>query len=97
MGGFAGDLNSLGLSSFLIRGFSLVSLRSMISSCYFSVASSFVSHVTKNLIWLMFVVQERGRIDYLGQYVGHRTRSKLLKLIGIAGIIIIKASTRFSK
>ena len=36
-----GDLNSLGLSSFFIRGFSLVSLRSMIFSCYFSVAFSF--------------------------------------------------------
>ena len=55
------------------------------------------SHVVANLIWLMFVVQERGCIDSLGQNVGHRTCSKLLKLIGIVGIIIIKASTRFSR
>ena len=33
-----GFLNSLGLDTFCIRGFSLVSMRSMISSCYFSVA-----------------------------------------------------------
>ena len=38
-----GDLNSFGLSSFFIRGFSLVSLRSMIFSCYCSVAFSFFS------------------------------------------------------
>ena len=36
-----GDLNSLGLSLFFIKGFSLVSLRSMIFSCYFSVAFIF--------------------------------------------------------
>ena len=30
--------NSLGLDAFCIRGFSLLSMRSMISSCYFSVA-----------------------------------------------------------
>ena len=57
----------------------------------------FFPHDTANLIWLTFVVQERGHIDFLEQNVGNRTCSKLLKLIGIAGIIIIKASTRFSK
>ena len=57
----------------------------------------FFSHDAANLIWLTFVVQERGSIDFLEQNVGHRTCSKLLKLIGIAGIIIIKASTRFSR
>ena len=36
-------LNSLGLSLFFIKGFSLVSLRSVIFSCYFSVAFSFFS------------------------------------------------------
>ena len=55
-----------------------------------------LSHVIANLIWLTFVVQERGHIGSLEQNVGHRTCSKLLKLIGIAGIIIIKASTRIS-
>ena len=91
-----GFLNSLGLDAFYIRGFSLASMRSMISSCYFFVAFVF-SHNATNLIWLTFVVQERGRISFLGQNVGHRTHSNILKLIGIAGIIIIKESTRFSR
>ena len=55
------------------------------------------SHVATNMIWLTFVVQERGHIDSLGKNVGHRNCSKLLKLIGIEGIIIIKAYTRFSR
>ena len=38
-----GFLNSLGLDAFCIRGFSLASMRSMISSCYFSIAFVFFS------------------------------------------------------
>ena len=85
-----GFLSLLGLDAFCIRGFSLVSMRSMISSCYFS-------HDATNLIWLTFVVQERGRNGFLGQNVQHRTHSIFLKLIRIAGIITIEASTRFSR
>ena len=55
------------------------------------------SHDAANLIWLTFVVQERGRIGSLGENVGHKNCSNLLKLIKIVGIIIIKASTRFSR
>ena len=62
----------------------------------FFVAFSFFSHVATNLIWLTFVMQERGRIDSLGQNVEHRTCLKLLKLIGIEGIII-QESTRISR
>ena len=43
-----GDFNSLGLSSFFIRGFSLVSLWSMIFSCYFSVDFVFFSWHSKS-------------------------------------------------
>ena len=43
-----GFLNSLGLDAFCIRGFSLESMRSMISSCYFSVAFFFL---TMQQIW----------------------------------------------
>ena len=50
-------------------------------------------------IWYCWrlLVQERGRSGHLEQNVGLRTHSGLLKLIGIAGIIIIKESTCFSR
>ena len=91
-----GGLNLLRSSSSCIRGFSLASLWSMITSCYFSVDLAF-SFVVQQ-IWYCWhlLVQERGRIGHLEQNVGLWNHTGLLKLIGIAGIIIIKASTRFS-
>ena len=41
-------LNSLGLDVFCIKGFSLASMQSMISSCYFSVVFAFFSWCSKS-------------------------------------------------
>ena len=91
-----GDLNSLGLSSFFIRGFSLVSLLSMTSSCYFSIASSFFLMLQQ--IWYGWRLLCRERAHWLPRAnTRHRARFNLLKLIGMAGIIIIKASTSISR
>ena len=43
-----GFLNSLGLDAFCIRGFSLASMQSMTSSCYFSIAFVFFSWCSKS-------------------------------------------------
>ena len=70
LGVFAGVPQLARLGFACIRGFSLVSLQSMISSCYFFVTCVIYLDAL-NLIWLTFVVQERGRIGFHGQIVLH--------------------------
>ena len=55
-----GNLNSFGLSSSCIRGFSLASLWSMITSCYFSVDLAFSFVVQQIWYCLSLLVHDRG-------------------------------------
>ena len=76
MGVFVGGPQLAWIVFVFIKGFSLVSLRSMISSRYFSISIFLFSHDATNLIWLTFVVKERGCSGFLGQKVGHRNSLK---------------------
>ena len=96
LGVFAGFPQLAWLGCVLYQGV-FISINAIYDFIMLFFCSILLSHDTTNLIWLTFVVQERERIDFLEQNVGHRTHSKLLKLIGIARIIIIKESTRFSR
>ena len=79
-----GDLNSLGLTSFLSGGFiSVIAIYDFFLLFFCSIY--LFSHVVANLIWLMFVVQERGCIDFLGQTLDIELASSFSNWLGWQG------------